>query len=402
MIDVPRALFRGRFMAAIAVVERNGIPIDVELRNRFHDRREQIQLDLIAKVDAEYDVYEGPSFRYRRFERWLITHGIPWPRNANGALLLDADTFEDMAKIYPRLKHLQELRHWLSQLRLNRLAVGRDGRNRCLLSPFATTTSRNAPSSSRFIFGASASFRSLIKPPPDFGLAYIDWSSQEIGIAAALSNDSTMIKAYESGDVYLGFAKAAGAVPADATAKTHPQERELYKQCMLGVSYGMEERSLALRIGQHLLVARSLLRHHHEIFWRYWEWSDNRVHRAMFTGFTYTVFGWRYHVTINPNVRSIRNFPMQANGAEIMRLAVCLGVENGIKICCPIHDAILIEAPLDRLDDDIARMRGFMERASEIVLNGFKLRTDFTVVRYPDRYVDERGREFWDLLMSLL
>ncbi len=47
-------------------------------------------------------------------------------------------------------------------------------------------------------------------------------------------------------------------------------------------------------------------------------------------------------------------------------------------------------------------MRGFMERASEIVLNGFKLRTDFTVVRYPDRYVDERGREFWDLLMSLL
>jgi hypothetical protein len=39
----------------------------------------------------------------------------------------------------------------------------------------------------------------------------------------------------------------------------------------------------------------------------------------MFTNVTYTVFGWKYHVTLNPKVRSIRNFPMQANGAEIMR-----------------------------------------------------------------------------------
>jgi DNA polymerase-1 len=402
MIDVPRALLRGRYMAAVANMEWNGIPIDVELLSQIRDRREQIQLDLIAKVDAQFDIYDGTTFSYRKFEQRLIKRGILWPRNANKVLLLDSDTFEEMALIYPEIKPLWELRQWLSQLRKNKLAVGRDGRNRCLLSPYITTTSRNAPSSSQFIFGASASFRSLIKPPADFGLAYIDWRSQEIGIAAALSGDPEMIKAYESGDVYLGFAKAAKAVPANATAESHPHERELYKLCMLGVSYGMEERSLARRIGQHLLVARSLLRHHHDIFWRYWEWSTNRVHRTMFAGFTYTVFGWRYHVTLDYNVRSIRNFPMQANGAEIMRLAVCLGVENGITICCPIHDAILIEAPLDRLDDDIVRMGGYMEQASEVVLNGFKLRTEFTAVRYPDRYMDERGRPFWDLLMSLL
>jgi hypothetical protein len=165
----------------------------------------------------------------------------------------------------------------------------------------------------------------------------------------------------------------------------------------------MEEHSLALRIDRHLLIARSLLRHHHEIFWRFWEWSDNRVRRTMFTNVTYTVFGWKYHVTPNPKVRSIRNFPMQANGAEIMRLAVCLGVENGITICCPVHDAVLIMSPLDRLDSDIARMRVYMEQASELVLDGFKLRTEFVAVRYPDRYMDEaRGRQFWDVVMSLL
>jgi hypothetical protein len=48
-------------------------------------------------------------------------------------------------------------------------------------------------------------------------------------------------------------------------------------------------------------------------------------------------------------------------------------------------------------------MRAYMEQASELVLDGFKLRTEFVAVRYPDRYMDEeRGRQFWNVVMSLL
>jgi hypothetical protein len=43
-----------------------------------------------------------------------------------------------------------------------------------------------------------------------------------------------------------------------------------------------------------------------------------------------------------------------------------------------------------------------MEQASELVLDGFKLRTEFVAVRYPDRYMDGRGRQFWNVVMSLL
>jgi len=317
--------------------------------------------------------------------------------------MLGDKVFRDMAKIHPELNPLRELRYTLSKLRLNDLTVGQDGFNRCMLSPFGTRSSRNSPSNSKFIFGPSVWLRGLIKPSAGFGLAYIDWVGQEFGVAAALSGDPAMKAAYDSGDIYLEFAKAARAVPKDGTRESYKQERDLYKQCVLGVGYGMAEHSLALRIDRHLLVARSLLRHHHEIFWRFWEWSDNRLRRTLFTNITYTVFGWKYHVMLNPKVRSIRNFPMQANAAEIMRLAVCLGVENGITICCPVHDAVMIMAPLDRLDSDIARMRSYMGQASELVLNGFKLRTEFVAVRYPDRYMDEeRGRPFWNVVMSLL
>ena len=122
----------------------------------------------------------------------------------------------------------------------------------------------------------------------------------------------------------------------------------------------------------------------------------------MLTGSLHTVFGWRVQVPAVANDRSLRNFPMQANGAEMLRLACCLATERGIEVCAPVHDAVLICAPLDRLDADVARMQDAMREASRIVLNGFELGTDATVVRYPDRYMDERGTVMWRRVMALL
>jgi hypothetical protein len=74
---------------------------------------------------------------------------------------------------------------------------------------------------------------------------------------------------------------------------------------------------------------------------------------------------------------------MQANGAEMLRLACCLGTERGIEVCAPVHDAVLICAPLDRLEADVARTQEAMREASRIVLDGFELGTDARIVRYP-------------------
>ena len=93
---------------------------------------------------------------------------------------------------------------------------------------------------------------------------------------------------------------------------------------------------------------------------------------------------------------------MQANGAEMLRLACCLATERGIEVCAPVHDAVLICAPLDRLDADIAGMRAAMAEASRIVLKGFELGTDVAIVRYPDRYSDKRGVKMWNEVTSLI
>ena len=401
-IDLPRALLRGRYMAAAARVEYAGVPIDLEMLAKLRARWTDIQDTLITRIDADYGVFDGRTFKAAKFAEWLVRANLPWPRLESGELDLSDEAFREAARAHPEAAPLRELRSTLSELRLNDLAVGRDGRNRCLLSAFQARTGRNQPSNSKYIFGPSVWLRGLIKPPPGHGVAYIDWSQQEFGIAAALSGDTNMIAAYQSGDPYLAFAKQAGAVPADATKQSHSAQRDLFKACVLAVQYGMGPDALAARIGQPPVVARDLLRAHQETYRAFWRWSDAAVDHAMSKSSLHTVFGWTIHVGAESNPRSLRNFPMQGNGAEMLRLACCLATERKIEVCAPVHDAVLICAPLDRLETHVAGMRSAMAEATRVVLKGFELGTDASVVRYPHRYSDKRGAKMWAEVTSLI
>ena len=166
-IDLPRALLRGRHEITVATIENIGIPTDVEMLTAFRENWTRIQDDLIAKLDADFHVYEGRSFRRDRFAALLTRLGIKnWPLLDSGQLDLEDKTLRDMAKAYPGLAPLRELRHSLSSLRLDALAVGEDGRARAKLWPYSTKTGRNLPAPDEFIFGPSCWLRGLIKPRP--------------------------------------------------------------------------------------------------------------------------------------------------------------------------------------------------------------------------------------------
>jgi DNA polymerase I len=402
-LDLPRALLRGRYMTAAARIERVGVPIDVQTLGRLRVGWDAIKDRLISRIDADYDVFDGQTFKLARFEDWLIRANIPWPRLPSGRLDLCDRTFRDMAKTHPIVAPLRELRGSLSELRLNDLAVGSDGRNRTLLSAFRARTARNQPSNTKFIFGPSTWLRGLIKPPEGHSVAYVDWGQQEFGIAAALSGDRAMQAAYESGDPYLEFARQAAAVPSDATRETHGEVRDQFKACALGVQYGLEAGGLAQRIGQPIARARHLIEAHKNAFATFWRWSDAAVDRAMLTLSLDTVFGWTIHIRGEANPRSLRNFPAQANASEALRLACCLATERGVPVAAPVHDALLICAANETFEQQVKETRRAMAEASRTVLGGFELRTDVQVIRWPDRFMDEkRGRRMWDEIMMLL
>lgn len=374
---------------------------DESVKPRAHPEILRQAAELVHRSPATGNV--GPmAFSAARWADYLTRNSIPWPRLASGALDLSDDCFREMARAYPPVAAIRELRHALSQLRLNELAVGSDGRNRCLLSAFGSRTGRNQPSNARFIFGPSVWLRGLIRPSEGMALAYVDWEQQEFGIAAALSGDNAMMAAYQSGDPYLKFAIQAGAVPTDATKVTHKAERERYKVCALSVQYGQGADALARQLDTSPAQGRELIRRHRETYPRYWKWSDAAEMTAMLSGRLHATFGWQVHVGPDANPRSLRNFPLQANGAEMMRLAAILATEAGLRVCCPVHDAFLIEAPERQIETAVAEMQRHMQQASELVLPGFPLRTDAKIVRWPDRYMDPRGERFWATVWLLI
>jgi DNA polymerase-1 len=401
-IDLPRALQRGRYMRAAAVVEFTGVPIDVDTLNKLRAHWDDIKEQLIADVDRDYGVFDSTTFKTTLFEEFLIRHGIPWPRLPSGRLALDRDTFKEMGRAYPIISPLRELKHALSEMRLNALQVGEDGRNRCLLSAFGTKTGRNAPSNTKFIFGPSVWLRGLVKPEPGRAVAYIDWSSHEVGIAASLSGDPAMMSDYRTGDPYLAFGKNAGILPPDATKESHGAQRDALKACVLGLQYGMGEETLAERIGKPRIVARELIRAHQQRYRKFWDMADNAIAIIMDHRPIQTVGGWPLQVCSDPNPNSVMNFPMQANGAEMLRLACSMATERGIEVHAPVHDAVLIGSSIDDIERDTKAMQKIMEEASRAVLGGFNIPTEAKIVRYPDRYMDKRGVVMWDRVMRLL
>ncbi len=205
-----------------------------------------------------------------------------------------------------------------------------------------------------------------------------------------------MLTAYRSGDPYLTFAKQAGAVPETATKQSHKRERALFKACTLGVQYGMGAEALAMSINESVDKARELLRLHKQTYPNFWRWSAAAVDMAMLYRELKTVFGWRLNVGADVNPRSLANFPCQANGAEMLRLACSLMTERGIGLCAPVHDAVLIEGPIEEMQSTVAAAKHAMREASAIVPGGIELETEAEVICFPDRYSDERGVGMWN------
>ncbi len=409
-IDWPRALIRGRFTAAVARMEARGVPIDRDTFNRLRERWNPIKLKIIAEMDR-FKVYDGPSFREERFSRVLTELGIRWPRLPSGRLNLGEETFKTMVGFHPELAPIRKIRQLLAETRLFKdLAIGSDGRNRAMLSPFGTATGRNTPGNAKFIFGPSAWVRGLIQPRPGMALAYVDYSSQEFGIAGYLAQDRAMMESYESGrDVYLAFGARVGIIPAEAMeleteiAKARfKTERKQLKAATLGSQYGLQAEGLARQIGRSVTEAADLLEAIKRASPGYWRWSDGAVRLAMLTGRIHTCLGWRTITHRDTKPTSLLNWPLQAHGSEMMRLASCQLTEEGIGVCCPIHDAFLIEAPADEIDRATARTREIMAEASGIVLGGPTLRSDAEVVRFPGRLLDGDSRPFWERLTGYL
>ena len=208
---MPRVLHWSNYSAkAVARIQARGMPIDVPLWNLVQENQLAVIAKLLTAIRSELRQLKIPIFNsdgewsYARFERWLVNSGVPyWPRLESGRLDIDSDAFRMMSHI-PGVEGLHALRDSIGFIVRARLPIGPDGRNRPSLFPFCTATGRNAHA--RSPFNAHAGLRSFMLFSPDTIGAYLDWRTQEVGIAAVASDDAALKAAYSGGDVYHALA----------------------------------------------------------------------------------------------------------------------------------------------------------------------------------------------------
>jgi len=129
---------------------------------------------------------------------------------------------------------------------------------------------------------------------------------------------------------------------------------------------------------------------------------ESAVSCALLSNRLWAAHGWALNVTGATNVRTLRNFPMQSIGAEILHVACVPAERRGIRIVAPVHDAIMVEAPAEHGDEISAELNRVMRDAASTILRGYELPTDVQMVGPGQCYFDERGEQMWGTVNKLV
>jgi len=407
--DVPYVLHWSNYSAkCIALIQARGMPIDMELWNLVQENKSAVIGELLRRFDPSHDdedpIYtpEG-EWSYQRFEEWLVRTGvIAWPRLDSGRLNIDSDAFRLMYSV-PGIEGLHALRDSLGFIVKARLPIGCDGRNRPSLFPFGTATGRNAHTKSPY--NAHAGMRGFMVFPRAAIGAYLDWRTQEVGVAAALSDDRALIDDYAGGDIYHALARLCDLTNDPDPVhwkKTNPAMRNRMKPLQLGINYGMGVPSLARGLDRHPLIASEIIERHKRRYPRFWQWRADMVGTAMLERRIESVFGWPLRLSTSPNQRTLYNFPMQSGGAEMLRLATVRLCEAGIIPIMLIHDGILFE---ETEREKIEHAKEIMLTAGRDVCSGFEIGVDVDqLLENGARYCDKRpmAQQMWTTVMKAL
>ena len=185
-----------------------------------------------------------------------------------------------MSKRYPNVQPLHELRKTCGEFKLNSLAVGRDGRNRTLLSPFAAKTGRNRPSTTG-LFWPIEDVRGLIKPCRRYNVGCIVIGlHKKLQLPRHCQNDELLwdVRKWRSIYPHLQCRRAWHRRESQRDTRT---SRNRCKSVVLGTNYGMSAYGVAQAAKIHELEAKALLQKHRETYCTFWAWAESNKDRGL-------------------------------------------------------------------------------------------------------------------------
>ena len=374
---ISQALFSGASMAYTAQVEFTGIPINNKLLDTIQDNFPALKKQMIAELNKKLDVYdENQTLKYEKFYKLIEKNNLlsRWPCTKTGKLKTDADTFWKFGQENTDINDLLLASEFIDSQKLKGYIVGPDGRARNPYNMYALKTGRTNPSTSRHPFNAPKCMRNIVRSDPGKVCVNFDYKNQEIAIAAYLSGDPQLIAAVETGDPYIATAILVGAIPANASKKSHPKERKIFKTTLLACLYGQGSTNMSKRMNINIDYGTDYQVKIKNTYPVYFAWVKPLVNRALLQGYLTTKFGFRYHVAPGEvyNPRSFYNHPIQGNGSEMLRHALIGICRSGIELNALIHDGLVVHLDRKKFRKQFLKVKKIMEDASGKILNDDK------------------------------
>ncbi|CAL2089087.1 DNA polymerase I [Tenacibaculum sp. 190524A05c] len=221
--------------------------------------------------------------------------------------------------------------------------------------------------------------KAFIPRDKDYTLLAADYSQIELRIIAALSEEETMIKAFQDGeDIHASTAAKVFNVALDEVTR---EQRSNAKTVNFGIIYGVSAFGLSNQTNLSRSEAKELINAYYETYPKLKNFIAQQVDFAREHGYVETILGRkRYLKDINSRNAIVRgaaernavNAPIQGSAADVIKLAM-INIQKRFekeqfksKMLLQVHDELVFDAHNDELETIKPIIKEEMENAFKL------------------------------------
>lgn len=423
--SINQMINRTDYVKAMAKItyDDQGFPIDVIKLHTIFDNKDKLINIMQMQVNEIYgEIYvddlngHRKKIDHQKLKVFANKNNYEWDASLSGEYLYtDKQTLSELVKKYPELQLFYQYITTINSLRESKLlSIEKHGFIKQNLKLMVKINGNNHQEGSQIdLLTAPHWTRTLIKPKPSYSMIAINWDQLELGMAAGLSNDSTMIKIYKTieDDVYIALAKMVGAAPKLATKHSHQEIRELFRKLHLSLMNDEDISLLLENISQlkkplELKEISDIKFHQNDVYsqakaiydWyqstfiSYANWAKNIIPDARRNGFIQSLDGWTYFTNDTASNSQISHFPIKANCAALMRLTIQYLAKNNISIIRTDNNTVYFTVGINEQEHTIKLVQECMDRACYDLFNGnLILRTDVNIYDKSRDFSKDKG-----------
>lgn len=372
-------------------MEKEGIRLDATSLKEYglmlKESIEKLEKDIYTQCNVEFNINSPKQLGEVLFEKM----GLKGGKKTKTGYSTSADVLEKLKEENPVIKDILEYRQ-LTKLKSTYADglinyVEADGRIHGTFNQTITATGRisstepnlqNIPI--RMPLGSL--IRKVFIPKENCVFVDADYSQIELRILAHMSEDESLIEAYNSGmDIHSITASKVFNVPLGQVTR---QQRSNAKAVNFGIVYGMSAFGLSQDLSISRKEATEYINQYFETYPKVKEYLDNIVAFAKEKGYVKTLFGRKRPI---PELKSSNfmqksfgeriamNSPIQGTAADIMKIAM-INVDKRLqqenmksRIVLQVHDELLVEAYKDEVDKVSEILSQEMSNAADLSVN---------------------------------